>query len=232
MSRRILALSALTLTAAFAAAASAAAADLDGRWYVSAAVTGVELNKPRQTIANAPTPGSTLQVVNDVNTGWGGAVAVGRSLGPVHLEAEFGRTLSRSDSYTAITPLSITLPQKGKTAITRYMLNAYYDIPRGTLPVQFDVGAGIGSARGHVTTFAAPARAPNIPPSQLIYDSQSRFAYQLMAGAALPVSDHLSLTSQYRWFDMGAVHGVDSRREQITRTLRGHNVDVGLRFTF
>lgn len=226
-------IAAFWLASALAATAgSSAAADLSGRWYVAAAVTGSDLNKPHQTIANAPTPGSTLQVVNDVNFAWGGAIAVGRSLGPVRVEAEFGRTLNRSDAYTAITPLSITLPQKGKNEITRYMLNAYYDLPKGSLPVQFDLGAGIGAADAHVTTFAAPARAPNIPPSELINQSQTRFAYQLMAGAALPVTDRLSLTAQYRWLDVGKVKGVDARGERMTRTLRGHNVDLGVRFSF
>jgi opacity protein-like surface antigen len=94
------------------------------------------------------------------------------------------------------------------------------------------LGAGIGTADAHVTTFAAPARAPNAPPSQLIDDSETDFAWQLIAGAAISVAPRLSLTAQYRWFDAGTVVGADSRGQRMTRGIAGHNVDVGLRFSF
>jgi opacity protein-like surface antigen len=123
-------------------------------------VTGSDLDKPHQTIANAPRPGSTLQVTNAVDFGWGGQVAVGRTLGRLRLEAEVGHPENRSRSYTATSPISITLPQDGKNNATRYMANAYYDLPFASLPFDVYVGAGLGAADVRVTTFAAPARAP------------------------------------------------------------------------
>jgi opacity protein-like surface antigen len=201
-------------------------------WYVAAAVTGSALNQPQQTIANAPTPGSTLRVTNDVDFGWGGQVEVGRSFGPVRVEAEVGRTTNKSKSYTATSPIQVTLPQKGTNNVWRYMGNAYFDLPQGNLPVRFFVGGGIGAARGHVTTFAAPARAPMAPPSQLMDFSQTVFAYQLMGGISLKMTSQLALTAQYRWFDAGTIKGRDSRGERATRDLAGSNIDVGLRFRF
>jgi opacity protein-like surface antigen len=222
--------------AAFAAAAAAmlgagtARAQPSHRIYVSGSVTGSFLDKPRQTIANAPTPGATLQVENDVDFGWGGMLAVGFAIGGFRAEAEIGRTRNRSRHYSAISPISITLPQDGRNDVTRYMANAYYDFGRGR--VRPYLGAGIGTADAHVTTFAAPARAPNAPPSQLIDDSETDFAWQLIAGAAISVAPRLSLTAQYRWFDAGTVVGADSRGQRMTRGIAGHNVDIGLRFSF
>ena len=200
--------------------------------YVAAAVTGSKLQKPKQTIANAPSPGSTLQVVNDVNFGWGGQVEVGYAFKALRVEAEIGRTSNHSDSYSAISPIAITIPQRGKNTTTRYMGNVFFDIPVRDLPLRPFIGGGIGAARSYVSTFAAPARAPNAPPSQLIAFSETRFAYQLMGGVSVPLSSRTELTAQYRWLDSGTVHGLDARGQRATRTLRGSNIDVGLRFSF
>jgi opacity protein-like surface antigen len=212
------------------AAASAQAQPAGNRFYVAGAVTGSRLNKPDQTIANAPTPGATLQVENDVDFGWGGSIAIGHELGRFRIEAEIGRTDNDSDAYSAISPISITLPQKGRNQVTRYMANVYFDLSRGG--IQPYVGVGIGGARARVTTFAAPARAPAAPPSQLIDDHETDFAWQLMAGAAVPVTARLAFTAQYRWFDAGTVVGKDSRGERMTREIAGHNFDLGLRLRF
>jgi opacity protein-like surface antigen len=218
--------------AAVALTGGVAHAQAKDGWYFAGAITGSDLNKPHQTIANAPAPGSTLQVTNDVDFGGGGQIELGRRLGAVRVEAEIGRTENKSKSYTATSPISITVPQDGKNNATRYMANAYYDLPQTSLPLRLFVGAGLGVADVHVTTFAAPAKAPAAPPSQLIDVSDQVFAYQLMAGLSLPLNDRLAVTGQYRWFDAGTIKGRDSRGEAITREIAGHNFDIGLRLTF
>ena len=214
-----------------AGAGCAHAAEPD-HWYIAAAVSGSALDKPTQTIANAPTPGSTLHVVNDVDFGWGGQAEVGYSWRVLRIEAEIGRTANHSDHYSAISPIAITLPQSGKNNITRYMANAYLEPLRGRWPVSPFLGAGIGAAHAHATTFAAPARAPTAPPSQILDIKDTHFAYQLMGGVSVAVTPHLALTAQYRWLDGGTFRGVDSRSESATRTLHGSNVDLGLRLGF
>jgi opacity protein-like surface antigen len=215
----------------FAASSEALAQTID-HWYVAGAITGSALNKPHQTIANAPIPGSTLQVTNDVDFGWGGQAAVGRSFGSFRLEAEIGRTANKSKSYTVTSPIQITLPQDGKNNVTRFMANAYFDVPLTHFPVQPYLGAGIGAADARVTTFAAPARAPMAPPSQLLDIRKTVFAYQVMGGVGLTLASNLRLTAQYRWFEAGTVKGHDSRGEAATRHLAGSNFDVGFRFLF
>jgi opacity protein-like surface antigen len=223
----------LPLIAVFALLVSRVAdADTADDWYISGALTGSFLKKPDQTIANAPTPGATLHVTNDVDSGWGGQVAIGRSLGAFRLEAEVGRTENDSNTYTATSPIHVTLPQDGKNNATRYMANAYYDFPQGTLPVKFYIGLGAGAADAHVTTFAAPARAPAAPPSQLLDIKQTVFAYQLMGGLSHMLTERVGITMQYRWFDAGTIKGHDARGERATREMAGSNVDIGLRVLF
>lgn len=209
-----------------------AAAAEPGHFYVAGAVTGSDLHKPGQTIANAPSPGATLHVTNDVNFGWGGQAEIGYAFRVFRIEAELGRTANHSDHYSAISPIAITLPQSGKNTITRVMANGYVELPAGILPFSPFLGGGVGAAHGHATTFAAPAKAPNAPPSQLLDIKDTKFAYQLMGGVSVPLTRSFALTAQYRWFDGGTFRGVDARGERATRTLRGSNFDMGLRFTF
>ena len=112
------------------------------------------------------------------------------------------------------------------------MANGYVDLPLKHWPVQPYLGVGVGVADAHVTTFAAPARAPNAPPSQILDFKDTKFAYQLMGGLSVPVAPHFALTAQYRWFDGGTYRGVDARGERATRMLHGSNFDVGARFNF
>ena len=209
-----------------------AAAGTDDYWYVAASGTGSDLDRPKQTIANAPIPGSTLQVTNAVDFGWGGLVAVGRTLGGIHLEAEAGHTENKSDSYTVTSPISIKLPQNGKNDVTRYMADVSYNWDAGRIPLTLYAGLGIGAADVRVTTFAAPAKAPNAPPSQLLDYTQTVFAYQLFAGLSHPLTEHLTISAQYRWFDAGTIIGVDSWGQRATRDIAGNNVDLGLRYRF
>jgi len=218
--------------AIFSCAAASPASAGPGKWYIAGALIGSALEKPHQTIANAPTPGSTLHVVNDAKFGWGGQAAFGYATKILRVEAEIGYSSNHSRAYSAVSPISITLPQSGKNRVTRYMANAYLEPFQGRWPVSPYIGAGLGAAQGHVTTFAAPARAPAAPPSELLNIKDTRFAWQAMGGITAPVTPHIALTAQYRWLDSGMFHGVDSRGERATRTLHGSNVDVGLRFTF
>ncbi|HZC37312.1 MAG TPA: outer membrane beta-barrel protein [Sphingomicrobium sp.] len=213
------------------AAAPAQAQEPEG-WYIGAAATGSFLNAPRQTVANAPMPGSTLRATNNVDTGLGWQAEFGRAFHRFRIEAEIGRTENDPHSYTVTSPASLanTIPQTGEFAAMRYMANGYFDFLDG--PVRPYIGAGAGIARVHVVTIAPRAPFPTEPPRTLIDDSGSHFAWQLMAGASLRVARRLALTAQYRWFDAGTIAGHDTRGQRFTEKMSGHNIDVGLRFTF
>ena len=210
----------------------AARAPATDDWYLAVSGGGSFLERPKQTIANAPTPGSTLHVTNAVDDGWSAQLAAGRTLGSFRLEAEIGRTENKSKAYSATSPIQITLPQNGKNNATRYMANLYYDLPFEAFSLQPYVGAGVGAADTHLTTFAAPARAPHAPPSQILNIQSTVFAYQLTGGISRQVTRHLALTLQYRWFNAGTVDGHDSRGQRATRDIAGSNVEAGLRYRF
>jgi opacity protein-like surface antigen len=225
---------AISGAAVMGAALSAAPAQAQAQqgWYLAGGATASFLNDPHQTVANAPMPGSTLSVVNNVDTGFGWHLEFGRAFRHFRLEAEIGRTKNDPHSYTVISPASLanTIRQKGEFAAMRYTANGYFDFLDG--PVRPYVGAGAGVARVHVVTIAPRAPFPTETPLTLIDDSVSHFVWQVMAGVSVPVARQLAVTAQYRWSDAGTVRGQDMRGQRFTETMRGHNIDVGLRFTF
>lgn len=213
--------------AATEAGAQTAAAD---GWYVAGGLTRSFLNDAEQSIFNAPRPGSRVVLTNDVEDGWGGQIAVGRSFGRFRAEVELGHTENDSDRYKVTEPFTAIVPQEGKQDATRVMGNLYFDLMDG--PVHPYVGAGIGVAEIDVRVFGPRAPFPAEPPRELIDDSDRRFAYQLMAGASFWVRPTIALTGQYRWLDAGTLEGKDSRGERFIREHHGHNIDVGVRVRF
>lgn len=210
--------------------ASPAEAQPPGSWYVAGAATASFLNKPRQTVANAPAPGSTLKLVNSVDSTIGWQAEAGGTLGRFRVEAEVGRTNNKPRSYTVTSPFTRTLPQTGEFSLTRYMANGYYDLAGG--PVRPYLGVGVGLARVHVVTIGPRAPFPTETPRTLIDDSASQFGWQAMAGVSVAATRQLAVTVQYRWFDACTLRGHDARGQQFTEKVSGHNIDVGLRFTF
>lgn len=110
------------------------------------------------------------------------------------------------------------------------MVNGYIDFGHGAIRPY--LGAGAGIVRTKVDFFAPRAPFPAEAPRQLIDDSDSHFAYQLIAGAALRVTPRWQLTAQYRWLDAGSIHPYDARNERTTNTYRGHHIDAGVRLSF
>lgn len=199
-------------------------------FYGSAAVSISQLQDTEGTIANAPLPGSTIRTQNSFGTGFGGQAALGYDFGRFRLEAEVGFARDKQNDYVAIVPPTGRITADVKQDSLRGMANAYFDLGDGS--IQPFVGAGMGVARVKVDFFGPRAPFPTEPPRQLIQSSDTRFAYQLIAGVAVPVGGKAAVTLQYRWFDAGTLAVLDSRNEIVTRDHGGHNVDLGVRFHF
>lgn len=209
---------------------AAAHAESDPHWYGAASVDISLLKDTNGSIANAPTPGNTVRTFSPTQTGIGGQIAVGYDFGHVRIEVEGGYTRNTDNRYVAIVPPTGNIPADVKRTAFRGMVNGYYDFGKGR--VQPYVGVGIGGLSGKVDFFAPRAPFPTEAPRQLINASDARFAYQLMAGVAIPVSRRLKLTAQYRWLDAGTLRPLDARGQQTTSDYRGHHIDLGLRIGF
>ena len=214
-------------------AAQAQERTADTGWYVAVAGTATATRDPDTVIFNAPVAPAQLAIRDNLKSpGFGGLIAIGRRFGSFRIEAEAGHTYDKTREYSAVTPISITLPAIGGFAVTRFMANAYLDVPVGRSPIEPYLGAGLGYATYREKTFAARAFAPTAPQVQLIDDRLHHLAWQAMAGVAIPVSSQVKLTLQGRYLDVGKAEGQDTRGQPITTRLKGFNFDAGLRFAF
>ncbi|MEJ1968682.1 MAG: P44/Msp2 family outer membrane protein [Rhizomicrobium sp.] len=125
------------------------------------------------------------------STGYGGSAYVGTQLGyGFRVEAELlyhHVTLDRPDVAGA--------PQAGRDGYLQTvapMANLYWDLPVPEFIVRPFIAAGVGGAYTDAHDRVGPA--------QVIGGDKWRFAYQLMAGVALPLSQTARLTGLYRYF--------------------------------
>lgn len=212
------------------AAVGAARAEEPQRWYATAGGTVSLLGTKEGTIANAPMPGLTIQLEEPYDPGVGGYFALGRDFGRIRIEGEIGYARNIARRYTAIVPPTGEIFADIEAQTLRTMANAFLDFRLGGLEPY--IGAGVGYAWSDLLVIAPRAGFPTEQPRLLIDDGDSGFAYQAMAGVAVPVNERLRFTIGYRWFDEGRFVGVDGRNEEITRERGGHNFDAGLRWSF
>ena len=225
--------SAAAAIASFAAGpAWAQTAPASGDWYLSAAGTLTAIRDPQTVIFNAPVAPATLTIRDNLRSPcYGGSIAVGHRFGAFRFEVEAGHTYDRARAYTAVAPITLTLPQTGGFAVSRFMTNAYVDIPVGA-GVSPYLGGGIGYATYREKTFAPRAFAPAAPAVQLIDDQLHHFAWQAIGGISIPAGTRIHLFAQARYLGLGTAHGRDTRGEPITTRISGLNFDAGARLSF
>lgn len=174
-----------------------------GMSYFSVYGGGVALDplqRETQTFIPLPLPGITIaqQTGTTVLDGYGVGSAVGFRVHPqLRLEADYtyrhneaGDWFNRVTTNNVLT-LSTVEPAAGSIDTHSFMFNTIYDItrPRVGCPHLY-AGGGIGllyvdgSVTNTTTTYTS---------------SDSAFAWQAIVGAALPLSGHLDLFTEYRY---------------------------------
>lgn len=113
------------------------------------------------------------------------------------------------------------------------LLNGYLDLGNwsGITPY---VGAGAGAVslttRGGLT-YQTTAAAPGIILSQDIKTRSYRFAWALMGGVAIDVSDNAKIDVGYRYLDMGSYKAFDATTGgEVNHKAKAHEVRVGFRY--
>jgi opacity protein-like surface antigen len=139
---------------------------------------------------------------------------------------------------------SNTIDGSGATSGTELkyglMANVYYDIDLarlGTTAVVPYVGAGLGWNHTDWNDVVFPAARSTLR----VNSGNDAFAYQLMAGLAIPITDRLSVTAEYRFFslpnDQKFATTLTTRAGTTTPALKvsgedNHTFLLGLRYTF
>ena len=163
------------------------------------------------------------------NNGFGASASLGvRMPHGLRAEAEVMFQSADVESFT-ITKDLINLPPltgdafiaTGEAEVIAPMANIYYDLTLPDLMVRPYVGAGIGGAHLNLN-------AENGPLIINIDDDNWAFAWQLMAGVVLPVSEQVALTAGYRYFSTNEMALTDDFGTEYTTQYQSHNFDIGL----
>jgi OOP family OmpA-OmpF porin len=133
---------------------------------------------------------------------------------------------------------------RGDLRSTALMLNGYFDVPLKLGMVKPYVGAGVGWAHNSMDKIDYrysgnfDGNTSETDPAS----SSNGFAWQVMAGAGIEISENVTIDVGYRYFDGGKLIGgkgvatysntAPADIEGIKGGLQAHEVIVGLRFKF
>ncbi|MEE9291195.1 MAG: OmpA family protein, partial [Alphaproteobacteria bacterium] len=114
---------------------------------------------------------------------------------------------------------------EGHANATGFMANLLYDIDVSPKFVPY-VGLGAGAA---IVEFD---KVSPLPAGDSTDDSETVFAWQAIAGVAIPIRDQLDLTFDYRYFDVPDVDLRSDAGTDVDTEYASHSVMIGLRYRF
>jgi OOP family OmpA-OmpF porin len=214
----------------------------DGAWYVGGDFGATIVEDVHYDFGLNPTiPSSSgsAQIAVNHEYGFDAALFVGYDLGAFRVEAEVAYKRARIDDVeTAIclpaqcapTGAGITpdlIPAGGgRSSALSFMINGLLDFGDDD-GVQGFVGGGAGMARVDYNNMRAFSnQAP------FMDDSDSRFAWQIVAGLRQAITDNIDITVRYRFFNVDNVRTVDNRGFEAESRFRTHSLLGGITFNF
>ena len=205
----------------------------DGAWYVEFDGGPMLVEKMDFDIGTGT---NTAKV--DTKTGYDFGGIVGYDFGFIRLEAEGSYRGADLDTITVNGAPGV--PTVGTTAVTNtgtynaggdatvlsFMLNAMADFgPDDGL--QGFVGGGVGVARTKFNGTTIQLSGPGF-----LDDSDSGFAWQLLAGVRAPLTDNIDVGLKYRYFNTSNLDLVDSRGRDASTKWKSHSLLGTIGFNF
>ena len=194
----------------------------DGAFYIGAEF-GPMIVEDIDFDLTAGTTTTSDAITIDADRGFDGDVIVGYDFGAFRLEAEVAYKENDLDTITNSTrigtPNSIaagTRTAQGEVIALSAMVNGMLDFGDDD-GVQGFIGGGAGIAR--VKTEAA--FFSNLG---FIDDSDTKFAYQVIAGIRAPVSRGLDVGIKYRFFNVDDIRGVNINNNTTEARYRSHSL--------
>jgi outer membrane protein OmpA-like peptidoglycan-associated protein/opacity protein-like surface antigen len=212
----------------------------NGAWYVGGDFGGMiveDVNFDFGITPGIPSNNSSQLAINH-EYGFDGALFVGYDLGAFRIEAEVSYKRARADDLEysvappgfagpgrAITP-TIGPAGGGRTSALSFMINGLLDFGDDDGVSGF-VGGGVGMARvdyNNVRRFGNQGA--------IVDDSDTRFAWQVVAGVRQAISDNVDITLRYRFFNADNIRTVDFRGFESESRFRSHSLLGGITFNF
>lgn len=205
----------------------------DGAWYVGGDFGAMIVEDVEFDVGTAEDA-----IIVDHEYGFDGAGFVGYDLGMFRLEAEVAYKRARIDGIQTTIGLpgaagfNTTIPQTtvdaggGNTTALSFMVNGLLDFGDDDGISGF-IGGGAGIARVNFNNQRQFANQ-----GAFIDDSDSRFAWQVLAGVRQAITDNIDVTVRYRFFNVGDLEMVGFNGATFSSRLRTHSLLGGLTFNF
>ncbi len=205
----------------------------DGAWYVGGDFGAMIVEDVSFDVGAAEDA-----IIVDHEYGYDGAGFVGYDLGAFRLEAEVAYKRARIDELETSIALpgarspGSTIPQSffnaggGNTTALSFMVNGLLDFGDDDGISGF-LGGGVGMARVNFNNQRQFANQ-----GAFIDDSDTRFAWQLLAGVRQAISDNIDVTVRYRFFNVSGLETVGFNGQDFNTRLRTHSLLGGLTFNF
>jgi opacity protein-like surface antigen len=179
------------------------------------------------------------QIALNHDYGFDAALFVGYDLGAFRIEAEVAYKRARVDDIESVvrtpgngTPLGGNITPDlfpaggGRTSALSFMVNGMLDFGDDDGVSGF-VGGGVGVARVDYNNIRAYSNQ-----AAIVDDSDTRFAWQIVAGLRQAISDNIDITVRYRFFNVDNIRTVDFRGFESDSRFRSHSLLGGITFNF
>ncbi len=203
----------------------------DGAWYV-------ELDGGPMLVEDIEfdVGAATNAVVADTHTGFDFGGIVGYDFGALRLEAEASYREAELETLTSTGALfpstgTFTAPAGtyaagGDANVLSFMLNGLFDFgPDDGL--QGFVGGGVGVARAKMDNATIRFSGPGF-----LDDSDTGFAWQVLAGVRAPLTETIDVGLKYRMFNTTDLDLVDTRGRDSSAKWRSHSLLGTIGFNF
>ncbi len=180
----------------------------DDAWYVELDFGAMIVEDADATINGVDNEGQF-----NFKTGYDGGATIGYDFGGFRLETEASYRESSVDSYTDSAGYASNL---GDANALSFMVNGLLDFgPDDGL--QGYVGGGAGVARVSY---------------DLVDDSDTGFAWQVIAGLRAPLSKHVDIGLKYRFFNADSIDLVTTAGDSLSTKWRSHSLMGTLSYNF
>ncbi|PXA83657.1 flagellar motor protein MotB, partial [Nostoc sp. 3335mG] len=215
---------AVVMALASTALAGAAAHARDGAWYVGVEGGAMLVEDSHYSIDGVK---SALKV--NQHYGYDVDGIVGYDFGPVRIEGEAGYKRSKIDDLT--TAAATYNGAAGSTSALSFMVNALLDFGDES-GISGYVGGGAGIARVKADNWRDFKDTFTV-----LDDSDTRFAWQAIAGVRAPITDNIDVGLKYRFFNVRNVRmtGLDpdtGTAADYRGKFRSHSILGSLIFNF
>ena len=205
----------------------------DGAWYVGGDFGAMIVEDVEFDVGTTEDA-----IIVDHEYGFDGSGFVGYDLGAFRLEAEVAYKRADIDEIETLIGLpgaigqGRAIPQTfvdaggGNTTALSFMINGMLDFGDDDGVSGF-LGGGVGVAR---VNFNNQRQFSN--QGAFIDDSDTRFAWQLLAGVRQAISDNVDVTVRYRFFNVSDLEMIGFPGSTYVTRLRTHSFLGGLTFNF